>query len=1056
MTIDLRTVPYGEAASEVLRAVIATAKGSDPLAPVTVVVPSNHVGVASRRLLASGSLGPVTTSGVGVGIAAVTFVTSYRLAELLGANSVAAQGRRPVSTPVLAAAMRAELGAQAGLFAPVAEHPATESALVATYRELRDLSPDALAALAGTSTRAAEVVRLHRAVRTRLAGSWSDEEDLLTAATEVVHAGGATELGAVVVHLPQRLSQHAARLLVAIGRRLPTTVVAGVTGDGDADDEVARSLTLLGLDLGRPSASLPVDARRTEILTTSDGDEEVRAAVRAVLGAVQTGTRLDRIAVLHASPEPYARLAHEHLHAAGVPTNGAAVLPLAARLAGRTLLELLQLPSGDFRRQDVLAWLTSAPVLHDGRWAPTTAWERISRDAAVVAGRGDWDFRLSQYVAKQRERLGAYAKQDDIEPWRIEHAEAAAQRAGELQAFVVELIDDLHRADRTRPWSDHSSWALRTLDRLLGPASRREDWPIDERRAAERVEAALQRLGALDAIEGPVPLAVFTRTLEVELEADLGRVGRFGDGVLVGSVEMGVGLDLDLVVVVGLAEGAFPSTVRDDSLLPDRERGATAGQLGARAERVERQHRHLLGALAGGRRQLLCVPRGDLRKSAERTPSRWVLDVASHLAGARWWSSDLLRGQAPWLHHVASFDAGLRSFSRPATAQEHRLRFLLALDGRLGTLDDPATARGATVIAERRSHRFTRFDGNLAGLPVPSPVQQRTSATRLERWADCPHAHLVEDLLDAGPVENPEDALMITPLDRGNLLHRALELFITDALARPVDDRPDSSTPWSPADHARLEQIASALCDQYEALGLTGRPIFWRRDRRLLLDDLGEFLTRDSRHRRAVGTSPYAVELAFGFDEGSPAVDVPLTDGRSLRIRGRADRIDLADDGTIHVIDYKTGKYDSYRGLREEAPIANGTRLQLPIYGLAARQHVGRADAPVRAEYWFATSRGRYERVGYAVTDDVLSTTASVLTTIVSSIERGVFAARPEKDKSTSIFIDCHVCDPDGLGTVDLRRSWDRKRHDPALHAYAELAEPTPDDPTDEPEEVPA
>ncbi|MEO7429486.1 MAG: hypothetical protein ABIY48_08905, partial [Acidimicrobiales bacterium] len=105
----LRTVwtGYGPEAAVALRDSVALAKAGEPLAPVTVVVPSNHVGVASRRLLASGSLGPV--AGAGIGLAAVTFLTTYRLAELLGASPLAATGRRPVSTPVLAAAMRAEL-----------------------------------------------------------------------------------------------------------------------------------------------------------------------------------------------------------------------------------------------------------------------------------------------------------------------------------------------------------------------------------------------------------------------------------------------------------------------------------------------------------------------------------------------------------------------------------------------------------------------------------------------------------------------------------------------------------------------------------------------------------------------------------------------------------------------------------------------------------------------------------------------------------------------------------------------------------------------------------
>ena len=70
-----------------------------------MIVPSNHLGVATRRMLGSGALGPVC--GRGEGVAAVTFLTVYRLAELLGSPVLAEQGRRPVSTPVLAASVAA-------------------------------------------------------------------------------------------------------------------------------------------------------------------------------------------------------------------------------------------------------------------------------------------------------------------------------------------------------------------------------------------------------------------------------------------------------------------------------------------------------------------------------------------------------------------------------------------------------------------------------------------------------------------------------------------------------------------------------------------------------------------------------------------------------------------------------------------------------------------------------------------------------------------------------------------------------------------------------------
>lgn len=159
-------VRYGAEAAEALRVRISEAKGAEPLATVTVVVPSNQVGVSIRRQLASGALGSV--GGVGIGLIGVDFLTPYRLAELLGASALAAEGRRPVSTPVVSAAIRHVLRADPGVFAPVVEHPATEAALVSSYRELRDLSEAALRSLAARSDRAREVVRVCRGAHERL------------------------------------------------------------------------------------------------------------------------------------------------------------------------------------------------------------------------------------------------------------------------------------------------------------------------------------------------------------------------------------------------------------------------------------------------------------------------------------------------------------------------------------------------------------------------------------------------------------------------------------------------------------------------------------------------------------------------------------------------------------------------------------------------------------------------------------------------------------------------------------------------------------------------
>ncbi len=1025
-----------------------------------MVVPSNQVGVAARRLLASGEVGPLCRRGRGV--AAVSFLTVYRMAELLGSARLAGEGRRPVSTPVLAAGLRGALAADAGVFAEVAGHSATEMALVAVYKELRDCSPHALDQLARQSARAADVVRLCRAARAVLAPGWYDEEDLVGSAIAVLGTGpmASRALGPVVLYLPERLTRHGAFLVNAVAVRSDVLVLAGTTGDARADAEVARSVGRLALEGGAPTPPIGghglglVPTHRARLVTTSDSDEEVRAAVRAVTEAVRTGTPLERVAIVYPSSEPYARLVHEQLSDAGMAHNGAAVVPLTARVAGRTLLGFLNLPQAGFRREDVFAWLAGAPLRHQGHAVPVTAWERVSREAGVVAGRDHWDWLLTTYAADCEAGAELAERDPDAPGWEAEKARQGAGRARDLRRFVLGLFDDLDAAAKTKQrWADRAKWARDRLGRLLGGEHWRARWPLAEQKAAERVERSLDRLARLDPVEGPVGLDVFARALELELEADLARQGRMGEGVMFGPLGMGVGLDLDLVVVVGLAEGSLPAPVTDDSLLPDKERQASGGELTLRADSVERQHRQLLACLAGASRQLLTVPRGDLRRSSGRAPSRWALDIASVRAGQRIWSTDLFGARYDWLEHIASYDAGLRRADFPSTSQEYRLRSLLAnRPGRLGrsvldssvldSLGDRVLSAGAVVVAARASDRFTRFDGNLGGLAVPSPAELVTSATRLEGWATCPFGYFLHEILKVETVEDPEDRLSISALEMGSLVHEILEEFILAVLARPLDRRPAAGQAWSEADRELLLELAREVCDRYQERGVVGRPIFWQRDRRRLIAVLGRLLRADDQHRGEQGTRPVAAELAFGLP-GAPMgpVAVKLRDGRSVRFRGRADRIDMADDGTLEVIDYKTGGSSRYGRLSEAEPDAKGTKLQLVVYALAGRLFQGVPEAPVRADYWFVSDREAFRRVGYQVTPEVLDRVSETLGQIVGGIEQGVFPNYPTA-ASTSPFVECAYCDPDALGVVELRRRLERKRADPALAAFLDLAEP--------------
>src|SRR5690606_27190375 len=146
-----------------------------------------------------------------------------------------------------------------------------------------------------------------------------------------------------------------------------------------------------------------------------------------------------------------------------------------------------------------------------------------------------------------------------------------------------------------------------------------------------------------------------------------------------GPLSHAAGLDLDVVFVVGMAEGLCPATHRDDSLLPDAERRRLpAGALREQSDTTARQHRSLLVALAAGRERVLTVPRGDHRSGRTRLASRWALDAVARLVGApRVSDRDLLRIEHPDVVHVASYVDGLVAGPTPLDVREHELRTLL-------------------------------------------------------------------------------------------------------------------------------------------------------------------------------------------------------------------------------------------------------------------------------------------------------------------------------------------------------------------------------------------
>ena len=246
----LLTVPFGAPATDALAATIAAAKAGDLLAPVTVVVPGNLTGLALRREL----------GGRGDGLFNVRFFVLDRLAELLGAGTLAASGRRPLDDAVKAALVRQVLSGRPAPLERVASRP--------RHRASGDRAP----------RRAASVGAGRGRTRSRVQPSWSvsschDRRRFRALAAHSFYDGTISRSGRHTrspVARPtfatsdrwccisrtgfRRQQLDLVNALAGVDR---LWAVVGLTGEAEPDADAAQLVDRLSVSLGPPQAITP-------------------------------------------------------------------------------------------------------------------------------------------------------------------------------------------------------------------------------------------------------------------------------------------------------------------------------------------------------------------------------------------------------------------------------------------------------------------------------------------------------------------------------------------------------------------------------------------------------------------------------------------------------------------------------------------------------------------------------------------------------------------------------------------------------------------------------
>ncbi|MBY6687230.1 PD-(D/E)XK nuclease family protein [Rhodococcus sp. BP-149] len=723
------------------------------------------------------------------------------------------------------------------------------------------------------------------------------------------------------------------------------------------------------------------------VVHASDADDEVRALARIVRAHLADGIPGHRIGVFYGSRDPYLRLLHEHFAAGDIAFTAPECHGLADRPIARSLIALLELDPAEVPRRDLLAALAGRavkrPMLNDAPISQSKL-EHLTRKQVPIVSGTDWD------------RLAG------VEPDATFHDTAIA-----MHGFVTTLRQTLSALASSTTWADAST-AIEALidDHFAAPTT--EQASVDH----SLIGRIVRDIADLDGIAPKPSSNRIADALASRIDAINRTVGDAAAAVTVGPLSAAAGRDLEVSIIVGAAEGIIPARRRADPLLPPELTGRTT------ADNIAHDRRLWTLALAAGRsHRIATFPRGSLRGGAEKVPSRWLLPTMEYLAGKPVgvvdWQKDTV--STPGIVTIESFDSAIQKVDSrigvsSGSATEWRQRALAAVDarGRQSVLIDPVITNGMALRSDRLEGRFTRFNGNVSNVKeLLRYFDGSVAPTGLEAWVASPYKFFLSHVLKVRALVDPDASAQIGALAKGTLIHAILEHYI-----RTVLDGEEPSLD-------RLLTIADRELVTAQESAPGWLPQLWDKDRALIRDDLTVWFAHDAADH-ANGWSPLMVEKTFADSDA-----VITVDGGVVKFNGSIDRVDIHSDGRVRVTDYKSGQAKYFSKLTSSSPTDSGVKFQLPVYGLFART----LGTDVVTRYWFITSKGQFDEVGYPLTDGVLDVLIDDVSLIHTAITSGYFPPRTTESYLTDDLLAL-------VGKRGLERAWSSLEDVPEIDGY--------------------
>ena len=392
--------------------------------------------------------------------------------------------------------------------------------------------------------------------------------------------------------------------------------------------------------------------------------------------------------------------------------------------------------------------------------------------------------------------------------------------------------------------------------------------------------------------------------------------------------------------IVGLDDSRFPGAGLQDPLLLDEERDNLSDNMPTAASRLKRrvdEFQRLFARLRG--KVTLSYACKSVTDDREMFPSNVLVSVFRAQSNRQEGDpQDLLASLPP---PVSFAPEG------PEQCLDHSEWWLWQLSSdeeieqpkSLVLREHPHLQQGQRSIDQQSSDSFTEYDGHVpaAGADL-DPVTETgpvMSASRLQTLARCPRAFFFRHGLEISPPERLEvDATRwLDPLAFGSLVHGLFENFMRELAGH-------NRLPTFQRDSARLSELLDESIDQYRQLYPPPNASALERQTLQLRRTAETFLREEEEFCRQNNSVPVYFEASLGMPSEGPgtALDtsepmaIALPSGKTIRTRGRVDRIDQLGGGAVQtyaVWDYKSG--GDY-GYDQADPLKQGRKVQPYLY----------------------------------------------------------------------------------------------------------------------------